>query len=671
MLANVLNRSIGTKIMMGFCLVILILVVSMSFVRFAFQDLREAFSTQQSSAREVEASRAIEIAFLDLTRTVNAYVFTGSQSALEASDASIGQLQSLISEAREGASTQEGRVQLQKAGETLGDYTKIWRSIVEGKKEQLGLIAGKVTPVGDKLRLDIQFLASKIENADQLELVPVVSKAAELFTTVRLLVSEATYKNQPESVKAADQAFATMSGRLNFLLTKLEDGPEASLVQKIQRSAADFQTSYQRAVLLGDTLGRLAGTELPQKVAAISELLIAIRQSAVGAADAIGAKTRASLEITNMLLIAGTGVVVILGGGLAFVIGRSISRPIVRIASVMKQLAARDMSVDTAGLGSKHEIGAMVASLDVFKASMIESDRLAEAEREAQRQQGLRHAQVAQEISAFDNSIRSALGVLNAAVAEMRKTADGMSANADIANDQAGSVAAAAEEASANVQTVASATEELSSSIREIASQITKSSTIAGKAVEEAEETNQTIQGLADAAQKIGRVVHLISDIAGQTNLLALNATIEAARAGDAGRGFAVVASEVKSLATQTAQATEDISSEVTAMQLAVEAVVATIERVVGTINTMNAISSSIAAAMEEQEAATREIARNVQEASLGTGEVSRGIVDVKGAVSETGAASSRVLLAADELGGQAATLRSDVDQFLQKISGA
>jgi len=671
MLSNLLNKSIGTKIMMGFCSVILILVVSMSFVRFAFQDLRAAFETQQSSAVEVEASRAIEIAFLDLTRTVNVYVFTENQSALDSAEALITQLQGLIDQARTVSSSEEGRAQLQKAAETLADYTKTWRLIVEAKKEQLTLIATKVGPVGDKLRLDIQFLASKIENSEHTDLVPVASKALELFTTVRLLVGEAIFKNQPEQLKATDQAFTNMSGRLAFLVTSLGDSPETSLVQKIQRSAADFQTSYQRTVQLGEMLGRLASTDLPQKMQAISDLLIAIRQTVVQTADTIGAQTRTSLALMDMLLLAGTGVVVILGSGLAYVIGRSISRPIVKIANAMKQLAAHNMAVDVAGLGSRHEIGAMVTSLEVFKASMIESDRLAEAEREAQQQHAQRHALVAEEIASFDNSIRVALGVLNAAVAEMRKTANGMSTNADIANNQAGSVAAAAEEASANVQTVASATEELSSSIREIAGQITKSSNVAVKAVEEAEESHKTVEGLAEAAQKIGRVVHLISDIANQTNLLALNATIEAARAGEAGRGFAVVASEVKNLASQTAQATEDISSEVEAMQVAVNAVVATIARVVDTINSMNAISSSIAAAMEQQEAATREIARNVQEASLGTGEVSRGIIDVKGAVNETGAASSRVLVAADELGGQAATLRSDVDHFLQKIGSA
>jgi methyl-accepting chemotaxis protein len=179
------------------------------------------------------------------------------------------------------------------------------------------------------------------------------------------------------------------------------------------------------------------------------------------------------------------------------------------------------------------------------------------------------------------------------------------------------------------------------------------------------------VQGLSAAAQKIGDVVKLISDIASQTNLLALNATIEAARAGDAGKGFAVVASEVKSLANQTAKATEEISAQVASMQGATNDAVQAIHSIGGTIGTINEIATTIASAVEEQGAATQEIARNVQEAAQGTGQVSSNIVGVNQAASETGAASSQVLASAEELGKQAETLRADVDQFLANIRAA
>ena len=209
------------------------------------------------------------------------------------------------------------------------------------------------------------------------------------------------------------------------------------------------------------------------------------------------------------------------------------------------------------------------------------------------------------------------------------------------------------------MQTVAAASEELASSISEIGRQVVESVSIATQAVNEAERTNVQIKGLAAAAQKIGDVVKLISDIAGQTNLLALNATIEAARAGDAGKGFAVVASEVKSLATQTAKATEEITAKIAEMQAATDSSVTAIGSIGETIMRINAIATTIASAVEQQGAATTEIANNAQQVSHGTREVSSNIVNVTQAASETGSASAQVLSSATALAKQSETLRS------------
>jgi len=211
----------------------------------------------------------------------------------------------------------------------------------------------------------------------------------------------------------------------------------------------------------------------------------------------------------------------------------------------------------------------------------------------------------------------------------------------------------------------------MGASIAEISRQVSESTQIATKAVEEAARTNTTVQGLADAAQKIGEVVSLIQDIASQTNLLALNATIEAARAGEAGKGFAVVASEVKSLAAQTAKATEEIAGQIAAIQGATKEAVEAIRTIDGTIGRMSEISTAIAAAMEEQGASTKEITRNTQEAARGTQDVSQSIGHVNQAAAETGTAASQVLNSSDALGRQAETLRGDVDEFLAKIRAA
>ena len=267
--------------------------------------------------------------------------------------------------------------------------------------------------------------------------------------------------------------------------------------------------------------------------------------------------------------------------------------------------------------------------------------------------------------------VREVVDAVAASSTELRSTAESMSTTAEQTNRQSASVAAAAEEASQNVQTVASAAEELSSSINEISGQVSQSASIARKAVEDAQRTNQTVQSLAEAAQKIGDVVNLINDIASQTNLLALNATIEAARAGEAGKGFAVVASEVKSLATQTATATEEIGTQIASMQSVTHEAVSAIQGITETIGKINEIAGSIAAAVEEQGAATQEIARNVQEASKGTADVSQNIVGVTTAAQETGRASEDLLGASGELAKQGEALRSEIETFMKKIGAA
>ena len=263
------------------------------------------------------------------------------------------------------------------------------------------------------------------------------------------------------------------------------------------------------------------------------------------------------------------------------------------------------------------------------------------------------------------NNVKQVTEIVAAKSTELQETAQSLSAMAEQATQQSGAVAAAAEQASANVQTVASAAEELSSSIEEVGRQVTESSKIAQNAAHETEKTNESVEELAEAADKIGEVVELISDIAAQTNLLALNATIEAARAGDAGKGFAVVANEVKSLASQTAKATGDISAQISAIQSATGNAVTAIKGIGETINQVNEIATAIASAVEEQGAATQEIARNVQEAATGTQEVSSNIVEVQKAATETGVSSTQVLEAAQELSKQSEALQAEMEKFL------
>jgi methyl-accepting chemotaxis protein len=253
----------------------------------------------------------------------------------------------------------------------------------------------------------------------------------------------------------------------------------------------------------------------------------------------------------------------------------------------------------------------------------------------------------------------------------MTETARALGAAATDAGARSNAVTLASDQATGSVNAVAAGAEELAASIAEISRQVTDSATIARQAVTEADATDRCMSGLSEAAGRIGDVVRLIGDIAGQTNLLALNATIEAARAGDAGKGFAVVASEVKSLATQTAKATGEIGTQITAMQTATAQAVGALRSISGTIQRMADIAGTIAVSVEQQGGATREIAGAVQQAAAGTSEVSSNIGLVTAAVTHTGSEAQRVLGAAEELGAQSDTLKAEVNAFLQEMRQA
>ncbi len=404
-------------------------------------------------------------------------------------------------------------------------------------------------------------------------------------------------------------------------------------------------------------------------------------------------------SMRNNMLMIGFGLLVLVCA-VGYLFSRQIANKLVEITKAMMQLSDGNLDVEVPAQDTGDEVGDMAQSLQVFKDNAIEQKRLeaeakeaeaaaaererVEREREEERlnkerererleaeEKAARAERITEIIKEFENRISSIMETLTGSANQLQVTANDLVSTADGTRNLSSDVSVASQEASSNVQTVASAAEELSASIGEISRQVTQATDVSEEAVSEAESTTVSVGELATAAQKISEVVEMINDIAGQTNLLALNATIEAARAGDAGKGFAVVASEVKSLATQTARATEEIAQQIDGMQSATDGAVEAISKIGNVIRTIREATVGISSAVNEQNAATTEISRSVQEASNGTSQVNSKIGEVSEKSEETGQAANNVLSASDALESLSKDLNSVIDSFLNDIRAA
>ena len=351
--------------------------------------------------------------------------------------------------------------------------------------------------------------------------------------------------------------------------------------------------------------------------------------------------------------------------------GARLTEPLVVLRQNMRALADGDNCVEVAGADRRDEIGEMARSVIIFQKAAIENERLAAARAKEQEIKNQRTERIARLCGVFEQNTEESLGSFVQASSELRTSADRMRVSADRSQGKSAAVASAAQQASSNVQSVAQASEELARSIGAVGHHVDQSTAISGSAITQAKRASDTITKLSDAAQKIGAVLALIQDIAEQTNLLALNATIEAARAGEAGKGFAVVATEVKNLATQTANATEEISHQMDGMQSVTAETVKVISAIQEIIDQVGENAQSIADAVSMQRSSTLEISENARQVAVGTSQVTENISDVSEAVLETGAVAEQVFGAADELSSHSEKLRAEVANFLRDLKAA
>ncbi|GAB5389265.1 MAG: hypothetical protein Alpg2KO_22330 [Alphaproteobacteria bacterium] len=434
----------------------------------------------------------------------------------------------------------------------------------------------------------------------------------------------------------------------DILVTKVETGVEA---KAIAGEVGTKQTTHDGVQVIK--------SYQPVKFADITWAMVA--------EQAVSETHQAAYDLRNIIL-AITAIIAAIATAIAMFAARTITNPINRLVDDLKAIERKEWSTQVDGTDRGDELGEVARAVEVLKQSGERADELEAEQVKARQGQKEQAEQLASLVENFDASVAAALSQVSTACGQLNATAETLNGLANDSSSEAEEVTRAASDASQNVQTVAAATEELSASIAEVVNQITSSSTKADQAVDRARHATDTVNTLRSSAGKIGDVVQLITDIAEQTNLLALNATIEAARAGEAGKGFAVVASEVKSLAEQTARATEEITSQITAMQTATDDSAGAIEQISEAIAEIAENISVVASASEQQNVATQEISANVQAAAQGNADVTNRISGVSAAARQTGNSSQEVLVASEEAGGHVLRLQDQTDGFIKDV---
>jgi methyl-accepting chemotaxis protein len=663
------NLRFRSKIMLGFAAVLGISALSMAVADFGFDRISASSESYQAIVVQSDGARDIDRELTAYRLLARYYLLTSFVTDLNAAKEAEKKLGEAIARAADsvGPASRERITMLSKK---FGEFVKLFASATALRIENSQIATTELTKMGNVFRYKLDELADAADSEGIPSLKAMVKEYATQLAVVTASVN--SFVTRPD-LGVANSATAGLDPlKAGFASLKVNDDGLTAKINAISALIIGYDASFSKFVANNAALDGLvakmneAGDAIVGDAKTIKDGIIAQKQQLALESSAIASDTE---RLVTMLGLGG----LVFGALLAFVVGRGISRPMVGMCKAMRELAGGNFDVVLPGLGRRDEIGEMASAVEEFKVQAVARAAREADERDTHNKAAgvQRRSELIRFADDFEMAVGSIVSNVSSSATQLEVAANTLTRTVETTQDLATRVTGASEEASANVNSVASATEQLSASVTAIGKQVQESSKIAEGAVNQAHQTNERIAKLSRAAQEIGDVVKLITAIAEQTNLLALNATIEAARAGDAGRGFAVVAAEVKSLASQTAKATDEISSQINGMQAATQESVVAIKEIGDTIGQIARIATTIASAVEQQSSATQEIARNVQSVAQGTQEVASNITQVNRGASETGSASSEVLNSAQTLSADSTKLRSELDRFMANIRAA
>lgn len=663
-----LNLKIRWKILIGvsFIAYLLILVAVQSYLSLKYSESQ--FKEYRKLVEQTNVSSKFAIDLASFTLRVNDYLLTNSEDAANDIREKAVAIKNAIEEMAALFESDQNYVLIKSANVEFDAYITAFEEVTGFVKERNKLVK-RLKKLGPDAE---QKINSTLEKAYENDDVTAAYYSGLLLGNVlraRLNANEFLINHHPKSALMVRNELSSLEEAAQEMTVVVNDLDPYEKILEIMTLSGTYTPLFNQLISIIKKRDELIKNSLNVFGPRLTSTMKRIQENNETRQRELGeiATSNNHQAVFTLSIVAVIAITLCAVGSL--LLSRIIARPVVRMTETMSEIVNGDLNADVPALGQSDEIGQIAKAVQVFKENALETERLRseKIEREQQAAEEKRQATI-KLADDLERSVKSVVNRVGHATEQMKDTATEMAQSTGVTVDRAGIVELASIEANTTAENVAKSAYDLSASIKKISEEITSARELTDIGKGKAEVTNETVQSLTEGVRKIGDVVRLIDDIAEQTNLLALNATIEAARAGEAGRGFAVVASEVKSLANQTAKATEDIRNQIEHIQMTTNKSVAEIEDVAELIIKISEMTDDVANAVGHQDRATQDISDNIRKTANGTQQVSLNIAEVNAAANQSLESSNSVVAVVDELQLQSSALGKELNQFLSTL---